>query len=555
MRSHPLAPLLVLAAALAVTPLTSSCDGTILDPGSSGGAGGGGGGGAGGGGPGGTGEHLAEPTFHFDMEEAAAFPGLRMMTRDELRRTVRDLTGVTPDTSDLPPELEVMNLTNDAQRSFVRDARHMRSLLELATDVARDSDVASVVPCGDEGCSDAEVERFLERAFADRIAPEETATYAGIYAEAAAEGGDGFGRRAVLQAALVSPRFMYRTELGDGTGQLTGPELAKKLSYFLWGTGPDGSLRAAGLDGSLLAEDVYRAQVDRLLADDRTRGRFLELVFQWLGIDRFDLATQQGASDLPEGIQADMEREVEMLVLTTLFDEGRSLRELFRAESTFVNGRLAGLYGMEGVTGDEWRAVSLEGTERRGILTTALVLAAHAKEDGRSPMQRGKFLVDEVMCHAFPPEAGAAIMELPEGEYDNFRERFQPLEENQPCNNCHRVLNAGFAFDIFDNVGRRWPMEEVASEEARGKFDLPPHDVLYFDDTVQAVEGFADHPALGPCFVAQTYRFAQGRIPGSQDAEAFGTLLESFEAADQDVVGLLRDIALSQRFRTALTSE
>jgi hypothetical protein len=188
-------------------------------------------------------------------------------------------------------------------------------------------------------------------------------------------------------------------------------------------------------------------------------------------------------------------------------------------------------------------------------LTTALVLAAHAKEDGRSPMQRGRFLVDDVMCHSFPPEAGVAAMELPDGDYASFRERFQPLEETQPCNNCHRVLNAGFAFDIFDDVGRRWPPDRVGSEEARGKFDLPPFEPLYFETTVEAVEGFADHPALAACFAVQTYRFAMGRVPGVEDAAAFEAVHAAFVEGRQDVIELLRQVALSDRFRTATRSE
>jgi hypothetical protein len=530
------------------------CDGVIMDPGSSGGGPGGGGPGAGpggGGGPAGDPEALAEPRFHFAMTEASGFPAIRMMTHSELSRTVTDLTGVTPDLSSLPDQIRVMNLSNDARQVTIRDARHMRSMLELATAVASEADSAAVVGCA-ASCTRDEIGAFLERAFADHPSAAERDTYAGIHDGAAADKGDDFGRSALIQAVLISPRFLYRTEIGDVAGRLTATELARKLSYFLWGTRPDDALLAAALDGSLATDAVYREHVDRLLADPRTRTRFVELVFEWLGLDGFDLATKAHASELPDGIQADMEREVELLVLDVLFERAAPLSELFRSPTTFANERMAALYGLEGVTGSDFQEVSLEGTDRRGILTTALVLAAHGKEDGRSPMQRGKFLIDEVMCTGFPPEAGVAIMELPEGDFETFRDRFTPLETTAPCSNCHRVLNAGFAFDVFDTVGRRWPLDEVGPEEARGHFDLPPYDVLRFDTTVEAVEGFADHPALEQCFVAQTYRFAMGRVPGVEDADAFRALLAAFREGDQNAVSLLRDIALSERFRTAV---
>lgn len=535
---------------LLVVLVALGCDGVIMDASSSPE----GPGTVGPGGPGGPGESpeaLAAPRFHFSMTEPSGFPAVRMLTRSELRRTVSDLTRVTPDTSSLPEEIRVLNLSNDARQVTIRDARHMRSMLELATAVAAEADSAAVIGCA-ASCTGAEIEGFLERAFADHPSADEVTTYAGIHDAAAAEKGDDFGRSALIQAVLLSPRFLYRTEVGDAAGRLTPTELARKLSYFLWGTRPDDALLAAALDGSLATDAVYREHVDRLLDDPRTEARFVEFVFEWLGLDGFDLATKALAAELPEGIQADMEREVELLVLDVLFERNAPLSELFRSPTTFANERLAALYGIDGVIGTDFEAVSLEGTDRRGILTTALVLAAHGKEDGRSPMQRGKFLIDEVMCTSFPPEAGLAIMELPEGEFDTFREQFRPLETTSPCSNCHRVLNAGFALDVFDNVGRRWPLDEVGPEEAAGHFDLPPYDVLRFETTVEALEGFADHPALSQCFVAQTYRFAMGRVLGVEDADAFEALLAAFRENDQNAVSLLRDIALSERFRTAV---
>lgn len=545
-------PHLAFAACLALVAIPfGGCDGQIMDPtGTAEGPGGPGGPG----GPTGNGQGgLGDPTFHFQMTEPSGFPGVRMMTRDELRRTVADLTGVTPDTRELPEELKVLHLSNDAARSSIQDAQHMRRLLELATRVAAEAPIDEVLPCT-EACSGAEIRAFLQRAFADQPTADEVVTYRGIHDAARADGGGEHARRAVLQSALLSPRFLYRTELGDATGVLSPTELAKKLSYFLWGTRPDDELLGAALDGSLAQPAVYRAQVDRLLADDRARRRFTQIVFQWLGLDHFELSTRSLAADLPEGMQAHMEREVELLTLDVLFDRRSPLSELFRSETTFVNGPLASHYGIEGVEGTDFESVSLDGTDRRGILTTALVLSAHAKEDGRSPMQRGKFLVDELLCHSFPPEAGLAVMELPEGEYATFREKFEPLEQTQPCSNCHRVLNAGFALDVFDNVGARWPADEVALDEARGHFDLPPYETIRFTTPAEAADGFATHPALAPCFVAQTYRFAMGRVPGTEDATAFRELLDGFEAADQDAVELLRAIALSERFRTAVTA-
>jgi hypothetical protein len=473
-----------------------------------------------------------------------------MFTRAELSRTVEALTGEIPDISGLPIESEVVHLTNDASRAMVRNGAHQRAILMMATIIANDADLSVAVPC-EAACTDANVRAVLERAFVDQIDDASVSRYRSVYTEAAAERGHEFGMRALLQQVLVSPRFHYRTEIGVG-GQLRATELARKLSYFLWGHPPDEELRRVALDGSLMRDEVYRAQVDRLLADSRARGRVVEHFEGWLHLSPPDLGLRAAADGLPPTIINSMRREFELLVSNGVFDQSLGLEELLTSSRTYLDGDLASLYGISGITGTEFQEASLEGTERRGLLTTAYVLASHAKEDGRSPMVRGKFLIDAVMCQAFPPDAGVAAMSLPAPTgHETFRERFAPLEILPPCSNCHRTLNAGFALDIFDNVGRRWPLDQVASNEAAGRFDLPPHAPVEFSTTAEAIAGFAAHPALQHCFVIQAYRLASGAMPGSADAPAIEAIERSFVASGQDVRELFRDIALSVRFREA----
>lgn len=541
-----------------VLGLLSACDGQIADA-----FGGGGGPGPGGGGVDLDGDGVPDvdvdgdgvpdqPNPHpfYETTDPSVPVGIRNLTRAELARSIAVLTGVTADTSALPKELELVHLSNDASRGGVHDVAHMRALFELATRVAAEAPIATVIPCAAAVCTDGEIERFLERAFVKPIAAEALADYRGIYDTTRAERDENIARRAVLQSVLFSPAFLMRTEVGGDDGRLTGPELAAKLSFFLWGEPPDDALRTAAFDGSLLDDATYAAEVDRLIDDPRARRRFTHFVFEWLGLDDLDLASKAGADELPPELGADMAREVELLVGDVLFDRGLGLRELLIADETFVNERLAAVYGISGVTGEEFRRVSLAGTERLGILTTPIVLAAHAKETGRSPMQRGHFLLDQVMCHSFPSDAGVAIMRLPEAEPgQTFRDQFAVLETTAPCSNCHRTLNAGFVLDIFDTFGRRDP--DVGAEEAAAFFMLPPWETLRFETTVEGVTQFADHPAVPRCMVAQAYRFAQGRMPGADDAATLAALWDAFDAAGRDVRDLLREIALSERFRAA----
>lgn len=499
--------------------------------------------GPGGGGPDGSG--LTTPRFAFPLDEAAPETGLRMATNWELSQAITDFTGVAVDVSALPRELDVQNLDNDAARSTVRDVAHMQTLLEIATDVAVRVDVDALLPCAAEACSDDELRAFLAEAFVREVDDTMLAPYRDAFDDKLAAGEE-FARRTVVQQALISPYFLYRTELGAG-GELRGRELAAKLSYFLWGTRPDAELLAAAEGGDLDAPAAYAAQVDRLLESPRARDRVTWLIHLWLGTDDFDHQVKSVAADLPEGLTELFYEEVRLLIEDVLFTEGGSLADLIRADYTFVNDTLAAHYGMEPVGTEEFVRVDLAGTDRRGILTTGLVLSAHSKENGRSPIQRGAFLLQEMMCHGFAPDAGIPAMDLPEAEPGaTFRDRFAPLEVTAPCSNCHQTLNAGFAFEIFDEVGRPQPTDVVAPDEVRGFFDLPPYDRIEFATTPEAVAGFATHPAVQRCFVTQAYRYAQGRLPGSQDVAALEALESGFSG---DIVGLFREIALSGQFR------
>lgn len=487
------------------------------------------------------------PTFLLEPDAASEQPGVRRLTRSELQRTILDLTGVDADVSALLEDREILNLQNDARRSTVSEPGHVLSYLELATEVAGDADIDAVLPCA-AACTDAELHVFLDRAFNEAVPEADFGAYRDTYTRARGELSEENARRAIVLTALLSPKLLYRTEVGEGEGTLTATELAEKLSYFVWGRGPDAALRARALDGTILEPATLAEELDRMLAHEWARERVAEFCFDWLGLDHLSLDAKLAYDELPEGIAHSMEEEAARMIARVIFDEGEGLRALLTTDRTEVDADLAAHYGLA-FSGEGWQEVSLAETERRGLLTTALVLAAHAKESGRSPMQRGNFLIAEVMSLGFPPEFGAAAMTLPDDVEDlTFREQFAPLETLDTCSNCHRMLNAGFAFDLYDAVGRRFPSDRVLPEETEAVFDAPPYDPVSFATTAEAVEGLSRHPVLVRSFVGQVLHFAQGSAPSELDATLAEALEEDFDNTDGDVLALIRDIVLSERF-------
>jgi hypothetical protein len=501
-----------------------------------------------------------DPLPWYDFEVDRASIGLRMMTPAELERAVVDLTGVKPDVSHLPSPLVLNGIDNDATQLRVRDVLHLKNLLHLATDVASRAAIDKLIPCqpAADGCTAAEIGHFVRQALFVPISQATADRYHARYRQVlAAERDEPLARRAVLQAVLFSADFLYRTEIGSGRsgGRLDPHELAAKLSIFLWGTRPDARLRDLAASGALLGDAVFDAEVDRHLRDARAEIQVQRLLFSWLGLDDLDLSRKSDAAKLPPRLQEDMLSEIKRLVHDVFAApsvEQQSLHHLLTLRQTWVSPSLAGIYGLPGAGGGSFQKVSLDAAPgRRGILTSPAVLAAHAKELGRSPMQRGRFLVGGLACHQFAPEAGDPVMLLKDEGAATLRDSFKVLEQGGSCSYCHQALNAGFAFDVFDFVGRRYPATFVSDAETYGSFDLRPYDPVVFTNTIEAVEGLAAHRAVSSCLIVQAFRLAQGRLPGRRDRETFAALEAGFRGGRGSLVRLMSDIARSPSFRSA----
>jgi len=488
-------------------------------------------------------ESTIAPSTVFTLNNNSPKPRVRRLTQYEYGKAVAGLTGITPDLSLLGAERLYFNLPTEASTNLVRGVDEVNSLLNIATTVAETANITSVITCGTTSCSNAQITAFLQRAWHRAPVAKDTTDFAAIYAEAKSEKDHAFGMRAVLQAALMSPYFLYRTEIGSGT-QLTSKELAAKLSFFLWGEAPDATLRSLADNDTLSTGTNYTTQVDRLLNDPRTGDQIARFVVYYLGLSKFSLSEKVGSSTLGTGTQDAMFTEVKTLAKDVLFTQRKPMRDLFLANYTFMNNRIATLYGVSGITSSDFQKVNLNTADRMGVLSTPLVLAAHAKESGRSPVQRGLFMVTDLMCLKFPEEAGVPVMSLPNIEGLNYREKFAVLENQTPCLYCHRSLNAGFAFDQFDVIGRK--TTSVPYNEAIGILKLPGDPSMTFQGPVETAQQFASHREVNRCVSAQLYRFAQGRHPGVND---MGAVTDTITAVQTSFLSMMRSIALSTQFR------
>ena len=357
----------------------------------------------------------------------------------------------------------------------------------------------------------------------------------------------------VLETLLQSPQFLYREELGapdavagsDGRVTLTPYEIASELSFLITGSMPDDTLFMAVLAGQFTGPDDYRREALRLLdlpaATDSTR-RFLH---QWLGTDRLaDVVKDQGLypafpADPSNGVPTaagSMTRELDQDFVALMTSGDGSLRALLTSNQSYVDARLAGIYGVE-APASGFAAVTLDPDVRRGILTRLGYLTVHADQDSSGPIARGVFLMSNLLCMTVPPRP-ATVPSAPSvsdasGAGETTRQRFTQHLSDDSCRGCHRIIDGfGYGFESFDGIGAYRTTENGQPIDATGSI-VGTGDA---DGTFDGVTDLEDHllrsARFTDCFVRQTYRFAMGQIEGDgpDDVAALAALAQGFSA-------------------------
>jgi hypothetical protein len=433
----------------------------------------------------------------------------RRLNRVEYSNTIHDLLGVEFDATKVFP-------TDDSGYGFdtIADVLTMSPLLMEKYFTAAESIAGDAVPIGSGG-DDADAERYAriftcghaagehtpacarkvlrplaERAYRRPVTRKETSELVAFVDLVQADGGPfEEGVRLAVEAMIVSPQFLFRIEHDaspsdpDAAHPVGHFELASRLSYFLWSSMPDGELFELARAERLRDPVVLDAQVRRMLADEKS-ARFVEnFAGQWLELRNLPLAYRDNDvfPEFDSKLKEAMREETE-LYFSAIVNEDRSLLEFLDSEYSFLNERLAKLYGIEGVTGNEFRRVSLEGTHRGGILTQASLLTLTGRPTRTSPVLRGKWILENLLG-APPPPPPAGVPAFPENsnkEARSVRERLIQHRTDPTCASCHaRMDPLGFGLENFDAIGRWRDVEGSAAIDASGtmptgeRFDGP----------------------------------------------------------------------------------
>jgi hypothetical protein len=495
---------------------------------------------------------------------------LRRLTHREYDNTLRDLLGDTLAPSHaFPAEEELNGFTNNAATqtlSPVLAEKYMVAATEVAERATKD--LGKLLPCdsasiGQDACARRFIQKVGARAFRRPLTPDTENQLFKVYEAGRASGNFRNGIQMVLEVMLQSPEFLYLLEDGTpvegrpGVVALDDWSMASRLSYLLWGSLPDDALIEAARDGKLRTPDQLEAQARRMLKDPRARSVVREFHAQWLGLHRIDELAKDSERypAFDPSIRPHLRAEVDAFLDHVVWEAEGDLKTLFTAPYTFVDAPLAAYYGLPAPGGGGMAKVNLPSGRGAGVLSQGGLMAVLAKPDETSPILRGKFVRERLLCQTIPPPPDNAVVIPPESDPNaTARERLAEHRKDPSCGGCHsRMDPIGFGFEKFDGIGR------YRETEARG---IPVDDsgevngssVGPFKGVSELGARLAQDPQVQSCVVKQWFRFAHGRADTEDDSCSLSTLESQFLQSGGSIQDLLINLTQTEAFRYRTTS-
>jgi hypothetical protein len=394
-------------------------------------------------------------------------------------------------------------------------------------------------------CVEALVDQLGPRVLRRPLAAAKRASLLALYAAA---GSYAEGLRLVVQGLFAAPEFLYVVEQGKPVPgkaalfALDDGEIATRLSLFLCETVPDPPLLAAAAAGALHLPEQIAAQAERLFALPCARRAVARFFAQWLKVDKV-LGLVRDAQLFPrfdDRTRQAMAREQERFIDAVVWGLGGRLADLFTAAFTFVDRDLAPLYDLA-FADDQPHRVDLP-AQRRGLLTQPSLLAVTSTQRETSPVQRGAFVLKELLCQTLPRPPDELNVSPPvEVPNTTTRSRWERHSADPACAVCHKLIDPiGFAMEDFDPIGRYRTTDGALAVNSTGGLPLMGIENGKLHGAAQVGAAIAGSQELEACFARQWLRFGLGRLDGPADARALGELGEGLRAG-----GSLRSTMLS----------
>ena len=492
---------------------------------------------------------------------------LRRLTKFEYANSVRYLLGVdSSPANDLPADEVTEGFNNNAGILTVSSLHAEKYVLvseALAKAAVKNLSTltggCNTATKGEDACALDFANSFGRRAFRRPVTDQDRQVLMAAYSAGRTGGSYSEGIEVMIRAALQSAHFLYRLETttpSDPNAQLvplSQYELATRLSYLIWGAGPDDALLDAAGRNELGDRAALATKARAMLADPKARVAIDEFYNQWIGTSRLDIMTKS-ATQFPsysDAMRDAMKAETPALVEYVLWTGDRKLNTLLTSPAAFVSSALAPVYGVTVPAGTTTpQLTTLPAAQNRaGILTQASFLAVQAHPDQTSPVLRGKFVRTKLMCQAVPPPPMDVDITVPSvTSAPTARERFAAHESAATsCNSCHQMMDPiGLAFEGFDAIGQYRLTENGATIDLSGRIVGTTDAALSgtFNGVRELATKLAASDIVRDCVATQWFRYAAGRTEEIPDGCSLTTMQDAFGASGGDLGELV--VAMTQ---------
>ncbi len=468
---------------------------------------------------------------------------LHRLNRAEYNNTVRDLLGTSlKPADDFPIDDRGFGFDNMADVLTLSPLHlsvyHTAAKALVAEALTNATQRAAILTCdlaqGDT-CIRQVLKGFAYRAWRRPIADAEVERMLAVVNVAKTNGDTvEVGLGLALRSVLLSPHFIFRVELDADPTSLTphplsGFELASRLSYFLWSSTPDPTLLASAESGALATPAALKEQAARLLKDTRALALIDNFAGQWLSLRAID-SLQPDPMLFPNvdaPLLSAMRSEAELLFRDIAF-QGTPLVQLLTANYTYVNDRLALHYGMPAVGKTEMTRVELAGNPQRGGFLTQggfLTLTSHVNRT--SPVVRGKWVLDNLLCATIPPPpANVNLNAVATAKEQGLTQRQALLQHraDPTCNSCHQLMDPiGLGLETYNAIGAYRDMDAGKPIDSTGQ--LPTGETFAGAKELAAL--VAIKPEFARCAASKLYSYALGRPPVETAGHLDGPTLDS----------------------------
>ena len=498
---------------------------------------------------------------------------IRRLSKPELANTLADLFpslpagfGATldvPDDNVIPMAFSLPGTVSDLE---------VKRFMDMAEDVNTAlgaNHPAKQLSCGtmdDAACARGFVSSFGKRAYRRPMDPAEIDDLMALYSKLRTDTDLKYARdealTVIVQAILQSPGFLYHWERGLAAPQVDGKlikfdsyEMASRLSYLLWNSMPDAALMTAADTNKLATPDEVAAQAKRLLDSPRADQTIADFITQWLELGPLAGSIKDAAAypafKMP--LLDSMRAETVAFSRDVLRGQSPTLANLLTAKYTFVDPALATYYGVQA---DAAGRADLTRNGRLGLLTQGSVMAVKGNSYRTSPVRRGKFVLNRMLCTNIPPPPPDAVPDIPSIDPNKtLRQQMAEHRSNPSCAACHDTMDPiGYAFEHFDGAGKFRDTDQGKAIDSSGTILLDGATVA-FNDAAGLATALAASAEARECFTKQWLRYAIGRFEQDADAAATAHLKTFYEQSSFNTRDLIVEITRTLPFSHRAAAE